>query len=147
MKRVITCAVLFACLAVGLSGVAQGRQPPPPVIYLTAKTEPIGNPPPPAGQRYVYGTGSYTLAAGQTVDKVIVNWYIEGQGPKGTKSLLHKGDTTDLAPANGAFTTDKIAVDLKDVNGNLYSYTAIAALYVQGQKGSVDSDAVTGYQP
>jgi hypothetical protein len=137
-------------LALGLALTATAQGPTPPWITVTPKTEANPNPPPPAGQKFVYAEGQYALAQGQTIEKVVAEWWKEG-GTSEQPTLTYVGQTDDQKAANGTYKTGSIGLDVKDAQGNVLKYTVIAKLYVKGTPPNppqlVASGSSTGYQP
>lgn len=113
-----------------------------PSLTVTPKTNANPAVPPPAGTKRVYAEGTYTLAPGQTVSKVVVKWY----KPNGM-NLVYVGEVDDQAPAGGNYKTGEMTVDINDAQGNPISYTGIATLYVTGNPNPVASAAFTNYRP
>ncbi len=83
-----------------------------------------------AGQVSVFNTGTWQVAAGQTVNKVVVIWYSMSQN---SSVLTEVATVDDLAPAaNNTYSTTKVALQKKDANNNVIRYAGFAFLYVNG---------------
>ena len=98
-------------------------------------------PAPPAGKRQVGANGSYALAAGQTVSKVIVTIY-----KRVGNNLTYVAAVDDLAPANGSYKTSSVSLDIyemKDGQQVRIQYTLIAKLYVTGSQQAAASGSET----
>ena len=90
----------------------------------------------------MYATGTYALMQGQTVNKVEAKWYKEVQS-----NLIWAGTVQDLTPANNAYTTAQMGVDIKDQNGMTLQYTVIVNLYIVGNNNPVAYSLAQHYTP
>lgn len=132
---------MLAVVGVAVAAVEAKAQVGAPAFNVTPKTN--NNPPnqPPAGMKWVYATGTFTLAQGQVADKVTVDWYKQdGQ------NLIFAGGNSDPNPGNNKYTTADLAVDTM-ANGVAIKYTGIAKLYVVGNNMPVQTTAFTDYIP
>jgi hypothetical protein len=135
MVRLIVGSLMVVVLLGTAKAQAQG-------ITVTPTTDPNPNPAPPAGQKVVYATGTYTLRQGQTVWKVVTKWYKEVG-----LNLVFVAAADDQAPANGTYRAGSVNVAIKDANGNLLKYTVRAELYIQGNQSPIAYTLAEHYQP
>jgi hypothetical protein len=138
MKGYFIASALALAALMTFAAPVQGQ-----TITVTPKTDPNPpNPQPGAGEKAVYAEGKFTLAAGQTVDKVNAKWYKEVGG-----NLILVGQASDIAPGRAVYKTFHLNVPTHDAAGNQLQYTVIVDLYVVGQMNPVASNVAQHYTP